>query len=309
MSSVFQNAFYIGNNFNTIIYGVELTVYILTIQAIRRRPRPSSKDKLLVVFSTILLLLNTIFVATESVFGEEMWVVNANYPGGSDAYLEDFASVWYQTFGTAASIVLNLFSDALMIYRCYIIWADVRLVLFPTVLYLATFALGIAQLVASGMPHSNYFAGLAQKLGTAYTSSIISLEIILTALICGRILYVARRSERGSARALAYTGSAAITIESALPCTLLGIAYLVTFARGDDVSIFFLSIYVMSTCLAPQMIILRVVSGRAWTLDTTEAIMTGSSTGGRDADRMGTGSATLTVDTGAEYAKSALEKV
>ncbi|KAJ2979958.1 hypothetical protein NUW54_g11067 [Trametes sanguinea] len=119
--------------------GVELTVYILTIQAIRRRPRTSYTDKLLVVFSTILLLLNTIFVATESVFGEEMWVVNANYPGGSDAYLEDFASVWYQTFGTAASIVLNLFSDALMIYRCYIIWADVRLVLFPVVLYLATF--------------------------------------------------------------------------------------------------------------------------------------------------------------------------
>ncbi|CDO73851.1 hypothetical protein BN946_scf185016.g8 [Trametes cinnabarina] len=303
MSAVFQHGYYIGNNFNTIIYGVELTVYILTIQAIRRRRQATSTDKLLIAFSTAILLLNTIFVATESVFGEEMWIVNADYPGGSSAYIEDFASVWYQTFGTAASIVLNLFSDALMIYRCYIVWGDLRVVLFPVVLYLATFSLGIAQLVASGKPHSNYFAGLAQKLGTAYTSSIISLEIILTSLICGRILYVAHKLGRGSAHARTYTSYAAITIESALPCTLLGIAYLVPFARGDDISIFFLSIYVMSTCLAPQMIILRMVSGHAWTLKTTETITTASTT------EEGIGSATCTVDASAEYSTSMSEKV
>ncbi|KAH9895879.1 hypothetical protein C8Q73DRAFT_632309, partial [Cubamyces lactineus] len=279
MSAVFQNAFYIGNNFNTIIYGVELVVWLMTIQAVRQHRRPSTMDKVHLLFSTVLLLLNTVFVATESAFGEEMWVVNADYPGGQDAYLEAFASVWYQTFGTAASIVLNLFSDALLIYRCYVIWNDIRVVLFPAVLYLGSFALGIAQLIASGIPHSDYFAGFAQKLGTAYTSTIIGLEIIVTSLICVRILYVANRHDRAGAQTVAYyTGGMAVTVESALPCTLLGIAYLITFARGDDVSIFFLSIYVMSTCLAPQMIILRIVSGRAWTRQTTETIMTASTT-------------------------------
>ncbi|KAJ8497033.1 hypothetical protein ONZ51_g772 [Trametes cubensis] len=231
-------------------------------------------DKVHLLFSTVLLLLNTVFVATESAFGEEMWVVNANYPGGQDAYLEAFASVWYQTFGTAASIVLNLFSDALLIYRCYVIWNDVRVVLFPAALYLGSFALGIAQLIASGIPHSDYFAGFAQKLGTAYTSTIIGLEIIVTSLICVRILYVARRRDRAGAQTVAYyTGGMAVTVESALPCTLLGIAYLITFSRGDEVSIFFLSIYVMST-----MIILRIVSGRAWTRQTVETIMTATTT-------------------------------
>ncbi|KAI8977824.1 hypothetical protein BD414DRAFT_156735 [Trametes punicea] len=322
MSAVFQNGFYIGNNFNAILYGVELTVYILTIQEITRRRKPNSKDKFLVLFSTVLLLLNTVFVATEAVFGEEMWIVNADYPGGQDAYLEDFASVWYQTFGTAASIVLNLCSDALMIYRCYIIWGDVRIVLFPIVLYLATFALGMAQLVASGVPHSNYFSGFAQRLGTAYTSSIISLEIILTALICGRILYVSRRYGRGKANSVAYTGLVPIIIESSALCTLLGIAYLVPFARGDDISIFFLSIYVMSTCLAPQLVILRVVRGRAWTSKTTETIVTGSAsaTWGSYPDVSGATSTAVMVDgngsrlekdtvAGTSYTPTALEKV
>ncbi|KAI0773183.1 hypothetical protein BD413DRAFT_472983 [Trametes elegans] len=294
MSAVFQNAFYIGNNFNTILYGVELVVYYLTIEAVLQRSRRLSSpvprsDKIMVAFSTALLLLNTVFVATEAVFGEEMWVVNADYPGGPEAYLGDFASVWYQTFGTAASIVLNLLSDALLIYRCYIIWADVRVILFPFVLYLGTFSLGIAQLVASGLPHSDYFAGFAQKLGIAYTSCIISLEIIVSALIGVRIVRAARLyraqsqrdGEHGSEKedgtgedvARAFIGPAALFVESALACTLLGIVYLATFARNSDLSIFFLSIYVMTTCLAPQMIILRIVRRRAWTRETTETIM------------------------------------
>ena len=45
----------------------------------------------------------------------------------------------------------------------------------------------------------------------------------------------------------AYTSAAAIIVESMLISTLTGIAYIITFARGDQVEIFFLSIYVMST--------------------------------------------------------------
>ncbi|EIW52707.1 uncharacterized protein TRAVEDRAFT_53147 [Trametes versicolor FP-101664 SS1] len=278
MASIFQNAFYIGNNFNTIFYGIELAVYVLTIRALRHPGRRSSSmgDMFLVLFSTVLLLLNTIFVATEAVFGEEMWIVNADYPGGQNAYLVDFASVWYQTFGTAASILLNLLSDAFLIYRCYIVWADLRIILFPSVLYLATFALGIAQLVASGIPHADYFAGFAQKLGTAYTSTIIALEIIVTALIYARLLRLARTCG-SSAAARRYTSGAAIFIESMALSTLCGIAYLVPYAMGSDISIFFLSVYVMSTCLAPMLIILRMTSGRAWTRHTTVTIFTTTS--------------------------------
>ena len=95
---------------------MELVLYFMTVRVISSRKRKHAPtDKYFLMFSTVLLLLNTVFVATEAVFGEEMWIVNANYPRGMDAYLDDFASVWYQTFGTAASIVLNLCSDGLLV--------------------------------------------------------------------------------------------------------------------------------------------------------------------------------------------------
>ena len=81
----------------------------------KHKKTATARDKFFLAYSTMLLCCNTIFVATEAVFGEEMWVVNADYPGGQDAYLFTFASVWYQTLGTASTLLQNYLSDALLV--------------------------------------------------------------------------------------------------------------------------------------------------------------------------------------------------
>ena len=72
-------------------------------------------SRFFISLSTVLLILITIFVAAQSILGEEMWIVNADYPGGSAAYLAAYASVWYQTMGTASSVILQLMSDGLLV--------------------------------------------------------------------------------------------------------------------------------------------------------------------------------------------------
>ena len=57
----------------------------------------------------------TIYVAVQAIFGEEMWILNVDYPGGSEAYFVDHVSVWYQTLGTTASVVLNFLSDGFLV--------------------------------------------------------------------------------------------------------------------------------------------------------------------------------------------------
>ena len=116
---------------------------------------------------------------------------------------------------------------------------------------------GTVQLVEAGLPHRNYFSGTAHKLGVLYTTSVIILEVITTTLIAARILQLGRWNRLAAASALPhnkmsrkaaaypYTGAVAIIVESALPSTLSGVAYLVSYALGSDLSILFLSIYVM----------------------------------------------------------------
>ncbi|KAI0062058.1 hypothetical protein BV25DRAFT_1825922 [Artomyces pyxidatus] len=265
--ALFQNAYYIGNNFNCILYGIQLVLYTQTMRRLfSMKGGRRSADRFFMLFSTVNLILITIFVAVQSVFGEEMWIVNADFPGGQGAYMQEYAAVWYQTMGTTASIALNLFSDGFLIYRCFVVWGDYRIVIFPCIMYTATFALAIVDIWSSGAPHGDYFAGLAVRLGIAYTATSMATNVLVTSLITGRILYIARASSKffGIEIARSYAGVAAVIVESALLYTVTGIAFLVSYGMGSEISILFLSIYVMCTCVAPQLLVLRVVEGRAW---------------------------------------------
>lgn len=82
------------------------------LQAKRQRTR---SDVFFIFFSCALLFLSAVNLAVDEAFGQEMWILNYDYPGGPDAYLGEYASVWYETMGTTASISLNLLADGLMV--------------------------------------------------------------------------------------------------------------------------------------------------------------------------------------------------
>ncbi|KAI0055119.1 hypothetical protein BV25DRAFT_1816067 [Artomyces pyxidatus] len=264
--STFQNAYYVGNNFNCILYGVELMLMKFTIdQVILLGPRRTRRDWLLVAFSTANLVLVTIYVAVQSFFGEHMWIIDVGYPGGQAGYMQDNAAVWYQTMGTAASIGMNLLSDGLLIYRCFIVWGTVKVVIVPCTLYIAALVLGVMELWASGTPHQDFFSGLAVQLGTSYYATSIGLNTLVTCIITGRILHFARSSRKhlGRDASKIYSGVAQIIVESALPYTLSGIAFLLSYSTGSQLSILWLSFYAMFTCISPQILVLRVMERRA----------------------------------------------
>jgi len=280
-NSLFQNSFYVGNAFNGILYGVELVFYVKTVQALLRGDRKHARtNRFFAIFSTALLFLITIFVAVQAVFGQEMWIVNAGFEGGSAAYLAMYASVWYQTMGTAASIMLQLMSDALLIYRCFIVYNGFLVLIFPSILWIATLVLGILELYTSGVPSGDFFAGLAAHIGVAYVSVSVGLNVMVSSMICARIAYLgmAVHSTRNTARGkevMKYGGTIPIIVESALPYAVAGIAFAVSYGMESEISIFFLSIYVMFTCISPQTIIMRIADGKAWQrygVNTTSAI-------------------------------------
>ncbi|KAH9850942.1 hypothetical protein C2E23DRAFT_268118 [Lenzites betulinus] len=276
MSSLFQNSYYLAINFNAILYGVELVLYGMTMNALfNNRKKWTRSDKFYMAFSTALLFLITIYMSTEAVFGQEMWIVHANEPGGSLEYLIENADIWYQTMGTTASVILNILSDALLIYRMYVVWTSYAVIAFPCVVYVATIALGIIELYASGKPNADFFVGTAAHFGVAYYTLTISLNVIATGVICARLMYFGRAVEAASKTqgrgvgARRYTGTLPIVIESALPYSMAGFAFLVAYGIQSDISILFGAFYGMFTCISPQLIVLRVVTGQAWTKDQT----------------------------------------
>jgi hypothetical protein len=113
---VFQNAVYVGINLQDILYGMELVLYLQTMHVLlSSEARRKKSDVFYAIFSTVMLLLITIWVSTQAIFGEKMWLVDAGFPGGPDAYWASNASIWYMDLGTTAITVLQLMTDGLMV--------------------------------------------------------------------------------------------------------------------------------------------------------------------------------------------------
>ena len=128
-----------------------------------------------------------------------------------------------------------------------------RVVTLPLVLYLTTFPLGILTLyVSATQDDTNLFSGATRRFALAYTSLVISFNLLVSTLICTRILFLAKRVKAtlGKDAASVYTNTAALLVKSALPYTLFGVAYVATLGTNSPVSVLFLSLYVMFTVSA-----------------------------------------------------------
>ena len=174
-SSVSTNSFYVGINIENILYGessdayhevaqthrsacagIELVLYFKTIRILLNNNGTHKKSNLFyALFSSTMVFLITVWIATEAIFGQHMWLLDSDFPGGPDAYLQANIGVWYMDWGAIGVIVLQLMTDALMvrhargcqnvcslgwfqIYRCRIIWNSYRVIVVPIILWLAT---------------------------------------------------------------------------------------------------------------------------------------------------------------------------
>ncbi|KAF8207225.1 hypothetical protein K438DRAFT_1815916 [Mycena galopus ATCC 62051] len=235
-------------------------------------PKSDTTRFFYIAYSATLLVLVTIAMACNLFFGQMMWIEHRNVEGGPVQFFTDNIAAWYNTFGTAADVTANVMQEALMLYRCYVFWSNTNIwvVSFPALIFLASTAMGIAATIQSGLPGNNFFHGITVNFTTPWLALTITFSIITTSMITFKLLAVTRsmRVDLDKERAEVYTGVIAILVESAAPFTLLGIAYLIVYVRVDPEALALADIWGSFVALSPQMIILRVSMGAAWSKKT-----------------------------------------
>ncbi|KAF8556746.1 hypothetical protein OG21DRAFT_551055 [Imleria badia] len=269
--SAFINAFYIGIHIENILYGIELFLFFKTIHILLSNRGMHKKSNLFyALFSSMMVFLITVWIATKAIFGQKMLLLDADFPGGPDAYWKANIGVWYMDWATMTVIVLQLMTDALMIYRCRIIWNSFRVVVVPVILWLATLTMAALVAWVTSSPGIDYCTGVAAQLSLAYWSISVFLNTTLTCMICYRVVRHGKAVQEhlGSEYASSYFAIVTIIVESVLPYTLSGIVFLVTFGVGSPTFTTFISVYFLMMCISPQMLILRVMAGQAWGNET-----------------------------------------
>jgi hypothetical protein len=269
---VFGHSYYVGSYISGILYGVNLVLYYLTLQALFYKGNDNSarRRRFFATYSTIFLVLITMDIAINAIWGEFLWIDGPDSPGGTLAWFNNNVNVWYQAMGSTTSPIMIFMGDALLIYRLFILYGSSYYVIaLPLLAYFTAIAFAIIQLFVSFSPSGNFFSHSTINWGIPYYSITIGLNILITLLIVTRLLKLGKAVSRaiGDDSVKMYTSVASMLIESAAPYSLFGIVFLVAFTRNSMIGVGFIQVWSKLTCICPQMIILRVATGRAWGRD------------------------------------------
>ncbi|KAJ7293768.1 hypothetical protein C8J57DRAFT_1553113 [Mycena rebaudengoi] len=272
----FERSFYIGSYITAILYGMHIFMFFFSNYFLLRSSPDRKESYFYIAYSTVMLLLWTTASSCNAVFGEFIWIdFRDESAGGPAAYLFDNLSSWYNTLGTVSGMGMNFLADGLLLYRCYIIWgSSLKVVALPILIYFGAMSMAILLIYESAIPGASFFSGNAVSYGVPYFSLTISLNVILTCAICGRLLSVRNRVRKilGEQHCQTYTGVVSVLLESALPLTALGIIYVVSYARSSPYSFAFLQIWADFCAISPQLIILRIALGKAWNSETVISV-------------------------------------
>lgn len=272
---VFEHSLYVGNYISGILFGISLVLYLATMRGLLQKSMTQTSAKarrFFAIYSTILFLLLTIDVAINAIWSQLAWINGRDHPGGVLGYIGENMAVWYQTFGSTTVVAMIFMGDALLLYRMYIIWSqNIYVLIVPILAYFAALSLAILQLITAAMPGSaSLFGGKAVNFGVPYYSITISINVLVTLAICYRLGRLSKAVSRalGHQNAHMYTSVASMLVESAAPYSIVGIMFLVPYARGSQTALAFGQVWAKLTCLCPQLIVFRVISGKAWQKET-----------------------------------------
>ncbi|KAJ7574915.1 hypothetical protein C8J56DRAFT_1172590 [Mycena floridula] len=273
---VLERSLFWGVLWAMALYGVDVFMYAYSSEMFWTSSSSTRRNrKFYIIYGGILLALLSIGTFTDAVFVQFMWIDHRDAPGGPIGYLAANQTVWWQVLGTAASQFTNFFADGLLVYRCYIIWnARWKVIVLPSLIYLASIGVAMVMLAQTAQPNNNFFRGKTVNYTVVWVALSVSLNILVTSAIVFRILRVRNMCKKqlsGNTSMLAtYTGISAVLIESALPFSIIGIIAAVTYGKNLDYGPGFIFIWGSFSALSPQFIIFRVARGRAWT-DATAA--------------------------------------
>ncbi|KAH6912343.1 hypothetical protein BKA70DRAFT_1098698 [Coprinopsis sp. MPI-PUGE-AT-0042] len=275
-------AMFAKSQFGTVIIGtaslvLQTTLVLYGIAAFLRAPKAKRAGRSpFILISCAILLTSSIDTILDI-----RRVFQTLYVGGPTG--KSYIEAGFRLLETEAGIdrvgdVMLLISIAIgellmaSLWRCLILWRERKwVILLPTIAWIG----GIGECFWSTMIKD----GADARLAGAYL--YVATHIMVTFLILLRLIVTWQRTSKAFPDRKVprmYSDVAGIILESAAPLALFGIGYIVTtsvallyptasIAQTATINVVddaFSSLYFAFTALSPQMVIVRVTSGKSW---------------------------------------------
>ncbi|KAG2033009.1 hypothetical protein BDR03DRAFT_712893 [Suillus americanus] len=210
-----------------ILYGFSVLMFVGTIWIITYKRRIRNVNRPAVAVATLLFLLSTTHMVVGIIRVEDGLVKQRDtYPGGSAAF---FANVAEETFVVKDAIIIlqTLLGDGVVIYRCYIVWQSVWIIIIPCVMWCGIAAFGTYGVYCfSRAPNGSIFTNQTGHFVATFMTLTLATNLLSSGLLAYRIWMSERkvsgiRATKGKMYLLRVLVDAAILYSTALCSSLI----------------------------------------------------------------------------------------
>ncbi|KAJ7579904.1 hypothetical protein C8J56DRAFT_963819 [Mycena floridula] len=246
-----------------IFYGVYSVLFSLCIYVLWKRQEMQKRFQHL-VFMIALYLLATVHIILICILAFRYDLASLGYYAWASAFVyisQNQSSVPRAAMNICIALkilyfVSNLLADAVVIYRCYLVWGmSKRVIIFPILAYILTIASFPLQFSSDGTLGD---AGIIAGLCMTFIANLLAVG-----LTGGRIWWITRQaqallSDKTKER---YNSATAVILESGILYPVALLLAVITFFTGGPSAWVFVALIHQLVGIAPTLIIVRVGLG------------------------------------------------
>jgi len=260
-----------GDAMSQIAFGAMFVIFFMTMYELLRSPRrnESGRSWILIAYSVVMFCLGLVFISMDLASQLLGFVDNRNFPGGPTAYSISQYSKPITVIPNACFVIAGWLADGFLLYRCLIVFQfRFYIIALPILVYLGDISMGVMTLFQASRPGASLWTKVTTNFGIPYFSLSVTLNVLITLLITGRLLLYRHQVRRtlGAANAstVPYVSIVAMITESSMLYAVFSLLFIGPYASESHVSDIFLPILSQIQIISPMLIIFRVATRRAW---------------------------------------------
>ncbi|KAJ8593698.1 hypothetical protein M405DRAFT_731004 [Rhizopogon salebrosus TDB-379] len=240
--------------------GFSVLLFIGTIWALINKRHIQDVHLPTALVAVLLFLLSTAHMIVDIIRVEDGLVkYRDTFPGGPAAFFADVAQVTYVT-KDLIFILQTLLGDAVVIYRCYVVWQSLWVIIVPSVLWCSSAGKSQSCSRSPSARTGSIFATTTALWVTAFFALSVSTNLMSSGLLAYRIwvierTYVAFRSIRGP-------NILRVLVDAAALYSVAFFATLVCFALSNNGEVVLLYLLPPLVSIAFYMVLIRIAMRR-----------------------------------------------
>ncbi|KAG2142361.1 hypothetical protein DEU56DRAFT_971983 [Suillus clintonianus] len=223
-----------------IVYGFSILMFVGTIWSLTYKQRTQDIDRPMLAVAILLLILSTGHMVANIIRMEDGLVkYRDTYPGGPVAYFADPAQKMLAIMHVFY-VLQTLLADGVVIYRCYVVWRSVWIIILPSMLWCSVAVTGAGVIYSYLQATGNSMDFYANLLGgptqwvTAYFASTMATNGLSSGLLAYRIWMIERNVSGARATKGTLMPIVRVLVDAAVLYTVILVISLICFLLSNN---------------------------------------------------------------------------